>query len=175
MPSPHRLPTTSLPEFDFARTNNLRLVVKGGGHSYLGGSNAPDSLLIWTRAMNKIVLHDAFVGQGCAGHQSPQPAVTVESGTMWIDAYRAVTVAGGRYVQGGGCITVGVAGLVQGGGFGSWSKKFGTAAAGLLEAEIVTADGAVRIANACTNPDLFWAIKGGGGGSFGVLTKLTLD
>ena len=77
---------------NFARTNNLRLVVKGGGHSYLGGSNAPDSLLIWTRAMNKIVLHDAFVGQGCAGHQSPQPAVTVESGAMWIDAYRAVTV-----------------------------------------------------------------------------------
>jgi FAD/FMN-containing dehydrogenase len=148
---------------DFARTNNLRLVVKGGGHSYLGGSNAPDSLLIWTRAMNKIVLHDAFVGQGCAGHQSPQPAVSVESGAMWIDAYRAVTVVGGRYVQGGGCTTVGVAGLVQGGGFGSWSKKFGMAAAGLLEAEIVTADGAVRIANACTNPDLFWAIKGGGG------------
>lgn len=52
--------------------------------------------------MNKIVLHDAFVGQGCAGHQSPQPAVSVESGAMWIDAYRAVTVAGGRYVQGGG-------------------------------------------------------------------------
>jgi FAD/FMN-containing dehydrogenase len=159
---------------NFARANNLRLVVKGGGHSYLGGSNAPDSLLIWTRAMNKLVLHDAFVSQGCTGDQSPQPAVSVESGAMWIDAYRAVTVAGGRYVQGGGCTTVGVAGLVQGGGFGSWSKKFGTAAAGLLEAEIVTADGTVRVANAWTNPDLFWAIKGGGGGTFGVLTKLTL-
>jgi FAD/FMN-containing dehydrogenase len=158
----------------FAQTNNLRLVVKGGGHSYLGGSNAPDSLLIWTRAMNKIVLHDAFVGQGCAQHQSPQPAVTVESGAMWIDAYRAVTVEAGRYVQGGGCTTVGVAGLLQGGGFGSFSKQFGTAAAGLLEAEVVTADGVLRVANACTNSDLFWAIKGGGGGSFGVLTKLTL-
>lgn len=159
---------------NFARTNNLRLVVKGGGHSYVGGSNAADSLLIWTRAMNQVVLHDAFVGQGCAGHQSPQPAVTVESGAMWIDAYHAVTVEGGRYVQGGGCTTVGVAGLIQGGGFGSFSKKFGMAAAGLLEAEIVTADGEVRIANARTNPDLFWAVKGGGGGSLGVLTKLTL-
>jgi len=159
---------------NFARTNNLRLVVKGAGHSYLGGSNAADSLLIWTRAMNKVDLHNAFVGQGCSGHAAPQPAVTVESGAMWIDAYHAVTVEAGRYVQGGGCTTVGVAGLIQGGGFGSWSKKFGTAAAGLLEAEIVTADGEVRIANACTNPDLFWAIKRGGGGSFGVLTKLTL-
>ncbi|MBV8102701.1 MAG: FAD-binding oxidoreductase [Verrucomicrobia bacterium] len=159
---------------NFARTNNLRLVVKGGGHSYVGGSNAADSLLIWTRAMNKVALQDAFVGQGCSGHEAPEPAVTVESGAMWIDAYHAVTVEGARYVQGGGCTTVGVAGLIQGGGFGSWSKKFGMAAAGLLEAEIVTADGEVRIANACTNSDLFWAIKGGGGGTFGVVTKLTL-
>jgi hypothetical protein len=58
--------------------------------------------------------------------------------------------------------------------FGSFSKRFGTAATGLLEAEIVTADGLVRIANTCTNPDLFWAIKRGGGGSLGVLTKVTL-
>ncbi|MBV8230935.1 MAG: FAD-binding oxidoreductase [Planctomycetaceae bacterium] len=86
----------------------------------------------------------------------------------------AVTTKGGRYVQGGGCLTVGVAGLIQGGGFGSFSKAYGMAAASLLEAEIVTADGTVRIANACTNPDLFWAIKGGGGGSFGVVTRLTL-
>ena len=48
------------------------------------------------------------------------------------------------------------------------------AAGALLEAEIVTADGSVLIANSCSNPDLFWAIKGGGGGSFGVVTKITL-
>src|SRR6516165_11297344 len=159
---------------NFAHQNNLRLVVKGGGHSYLGTSNAADSLLIWTRAMNSIVLHDAFVGQGCAGAASPQPAVTVEAGAMWVDVYDAVTAKAGRYVQGGGCVTVGVAGLIQSGGFGSFSKNFGTAASWLLEAEIVTADGVVRIANACTNPELFWGIKGGGGGSLGVLTRLTL-
>ncbi|MFZ3235925.1 MAG: hypothetical protein WA184_11225 [Stellaceae bacterium] len=72
------------------------------------------------------------------------------------------------------CLTIGIAGFVQVGGFGSFSKNYGTAAANLLEAEIVTADGAVRIANACTNPDLFWALKGGGGGSFGVITRMTL-
>ena len=77
-------------------------------------------------------------------------------------------------MQGGGCTTVGVAGLMQSGGFGSFSKRYGLAAAGLLEAEIVTADGAVRIANACTNADLFWGLKGGGGGSLGVVTRLTL-
>ena len=159
---------------NFAREHKLRLVVKGGGHSYQGTSNAADSLLVWTRRMNEIVLHEGFVPQGCAGSQSPQPAVSIGAGAIWAQAYHAVSVVGGRYVQGGGCTTVGVAGLIQSGGFGSFSKKYGTAAAGLLEAEIVTADGAVRIANACTNPDLFWALKGGGGGSFGVVTKVTL-
>jgi FAD/FMN-containing dehydrogenase len=159
---------------NFARVNNLRLVVKGGGHSYLGTSNAPDSLLIWTRAMNKVTVHDAFLGKGCEGRMAPVPAVSTEAGAMWMDLYNTVTTQGGRYVQGGGCTTVGVAGLIQSGGFGSFSKGFGTAAAGLLEAEIVTADGSVRVVNACNDPDLFWAIKGGGGGTFGVVTRLTL-
>ena len=156
---------------NFARTHRLRLAVKGGGHSYQGTSNAPNSLLVWTRAMNRIELHDAFVGQGCSDR--PQPAVSLGAGVVWLHAYDAVSKAG-RYVQGGGCTTVGVAGLIQSGGFGTFSKRYGLAAAGLIEAEVVTADGTVRIANACTNPDLFWALKGGGGGSFGIVTRLTL-
>jgi FAD/FMN-containing dehydrogenase len=168
--------TTSdvLAAVNFAREHRLRLVIKGGGHSYQGTSDAPDSLLIWTRHMNAVTTHDAFVAQGCEGMQAPLPAVTVQAGAMWIDAYDAVTTQGGRYVQGGGCTTVGVAGLVQSGGFGSFSKNFGTASGGLLEAEVVTADGKVRVANARQHPHLFWGIKGGGGGSLGVITRLTL-
>ncbi len=159
---------------NFARENALRLVVKGGGHSYQGTSNAPDSLLIWTRHMNDIAMHDAFVPQGCEHTLQPQPAVTLGAGTIGMQAYTAVTTKGGKYVQGGGCTTVCLGGLVQSGGFGSHSKHYGTAAGNLLEAEVVTADGQIRIANACTNPDLFWALKGGGGGSFGVISKMTL-
>jgi hypothetical protein len=158
----------------FARENNLRLVVKGGGHSYQGTSNAADSLLIWTRHMHEITMKERFIPQGCEGKHAPQRAVACGSGTIWMQAYDAVTTKAGAYVQGGGCTTVGVAGLVQSGGFGSFSKHYGTAAAGLLEAEVITADGKIRIANACTNSDLFWALKGGGGGTFGVVTKLTL-
>ncbi len=158
----------------FARAHSLRLVIRGGGHGYQGTSNAPDSLLIWTRRMNSVALHDDFVAQGCTGQREPQPAVSVGAGSLWADAYEAVTTRGGRYVQGGGCRTVGIAGLVQGGGFGSWSKRYGTGAAGLLEAEIVTADGTARVVNECLHPDLFWAIKGGGGGTFGVVTRFTL-
>jgi FAD/FMN-containing dehydrogenase len=159
---------------NFARENNLRLVVKGGGHSYQGTSNAPDSLLIWTRHMHDIVMHPEFVPQGCEHSLQPQPAVTLGAGTIGMQAYQAVTTQGGKYVQGGGCTTVCLGGLVQSGGFGSFSKHYGTAAGGLLEAEVVTADGQVRVANACTNSDLFWALKGGGGGSFGVVSKMTL-
>jgi len=159
---------------NFARENNLRLVVKGGAHSYQGRSNAEDSLLIWTRPMNDVALHDRFIPEGCNGTLDPQPAVSIGGGAIWMDAYNAVTTKGGRYVQGGGCTTVGVAGLIQSGGFGSFSKNYGLASAGLLEAEVVTADGEVRLANACMNQDLFWALKGGGGGSFGVVTRVTL-
>jgi FAD/FMN-containing dehydrogenase len=160
---------------NFARQHNVRLVVKAGGHSYLGTSNAADSLLIWTRPnMQAIELNDSFVPQGGTGRVAPEPAVSLGAGCIWIDAYNAVTTVGGRYVQGGGCTTVGVSGLTQGGGFGSWSKMFGSAAANLLEAEVVTADGTVRVVNAFQDPDLFWALKGGGGGTFGVVTRFTL-
>ena len=159
---------------EFARENNVRLAIRGGGHSYQGTSNAGNSLLIWTRHMHDIAMHGSFVPQGCEHTMRPQPAVTLGAGAIWMQAYQAVTTHGGKYVQGGGCTTVGVAGLIQSGGFGSFSKRYGTGAGSLLEAEVVTADGQTRVANACTNPDLFWALRGGGGGTFGVVTKVTL-
>ena len=123
--------------------------------------------------MSAILLHDAFVGSACEGQARAQPAVSIEAGAIWGRVYQEVMVKAGRYVQGGGCLTVGVGGFVNGGGFGSLSKAFGTAAANLIEAEVVTADGDVKLANACLNADLFWAIKGGGSG-FGVVTRMTL-
>lgn len=157
----------------FATAHHLRLVIKGTGHDYLGRSSAPDSLLIWTHAMRAITVHDRFVPEGCT--TPGQPAVSVGAGTRWLEAYQEVTGKHGRYVQGGGCASVGAAGgFLQGGGFGSWSKRYGIAAASLLEAEVVTADGERVIANACQHADLLWALRGGGGGTFGVVTRATL-
>jgi hypothetical protein len=158
---------------DFARQHTLRLVVKGTGHDYLGRSNAPDSLLVWTHRMRQVTTRDAFTPAGCS-NAAARPAVTVEAGARWLEVYREAR-SHGRYVQGGGCTSVGAAGgFLQGGGFGSWSRKYGIAAASMLEAEVVTADGKLRVANACQNQDLFWALRGGGGGTFGVVTKVTL-
>lgn len=159
----------------FAQRYRLKLVIKGTGHDYLGRSNAPDSLLIWTHKMRRVQIQKAFLPVSCSPTHKRVPAVSVEAGVRWLEAYQEVTVRDGRYVQGGGCTTVGAAGgFLQGGGFGSWSKKFGTAAANLLEAEVVTADGKVLVASSCQNQDLFWALRGGGGGTFGIVTRATM-
>ncbi|HAT8591443.1 TPA: FAD-binding oxidoreductase [Legionella pneumophila] len=160
----------------FARKHHIKLVVKGTGHDYLGRSNAPDSLLIWTHHMREIQFQKHFVPNGCPANYKGVPAVTAEAGTRWIEAYKEVTVNRGRYVQGGGCTSVGVAGgFIQGGGFGSFSKKYGTGAGGILEAEVIIADGSILIANECQNQDLYWALKGGGGGTYGIVSKITLE
>ena len=159
---------------NFARAHRMRIVVKGGGHSYFGNSNAADSLLVWTRRMDKVEMHQAFVPQGAPPGAVPEQAVSIGSGAIWGRVYDAVAAKGGRYVQGGGCLTVGVAGFIQSGGFGSLSKQYGTGAANLIEAELVTADGRTRIVNAHQEPDLFLALRGGGGGTFGIVTRLTL-
>jgi hypothetical protein len=160
----------------FARKHHIKLVVKGTGHDYLGRSNAPDSLLIWTHKMRQVEMNDHFIPQGCPANTKAVPAVTAEAGTRWLEAYKEVVVKNGRYVQGGGCTSVGVAGgFIQGGGFGSFSKKFGTGAAGILEAELITADGTIITANECQNADLYWALKGGGGSTFGIVSKITLE
>jgi FAD/FMN-containing dehydrogenase len=160
---------------NFAREHKLRLVIRGTGHDWQGRSNAPNSLLVWTHKMRKITYHEKFLPQNCGVEQTVEKAFTVEAGVRWLDTYKEIMVKHQRYVQGGGCTTVGAAGgFLQGGGFSGWSKKFGTSAANLVEAEVVTANGRILVANACKNSDLFWALRGGGGGTWGVVTKATM-
>lgn len=169
-------PNDIIAAVQFARKFKMKLVIKGSGHDYLGRSNAPDSLLVWTHNMRDIAMHQAFIPAGAPSSTAGVPAVTIGAGARWIEVYREVTTNNGRYVQGGGCTTVGATGgFLQGGGFGSFSKKYGIAAASLLEAEVVTAGGELLIANEYQHPDLFWALKGGGGGTFGIVTKATLE
>jgi FAD/FMN-containing dehydrogenase len=159
---------------DFARENRTGLVVKGTGHDYLGRSCAPGSLMIWTHRMREVTVHDGFVPAGSPAGVAGVPAITVGAGARWLEAYQAL-LPYGRYVQGGGCVTVGAAGgFIQGGGFGSLSRRYGTAAGSMLEAEVVLASGEIVTANAILHPDLFWALRGGGGGTFGVVSRVTL-
>lgn len=159
---------------NFARDNNLRLVVKGAGHDYLGRNCAPDSLLLWTHRMRQITVHEAFLPEGAPAGTQAEAAITVQAGNRWLEVYEQATRAG-RYVQGGGCTSVGACGgFVLGSGFGSFSKRFGTGAANLLQAKVITADGVIRTVNAHQHPDLFFALRGGGPCTFAVLNEITL-
>jgi FAD/FMN-containing dehydrogenase len=127
--------------------------------------------------MRQTIVHESFTPtgspEGSDGRTAGVPALTVEAGTRWLEAYRALEGTG-REVAGGGCNTVGAAGgFTMGGGYSSFARRFGTAAGNVLEMEVVTADGAVLVVNEHQHPDLFWAMRGGGGGTFGVITKVT--
>jgi FAD/FMN-containing dehydrogenase len=163
---------------NFARANELRLAVKGTGHDYLGRSRARGALLIWTHRLRRVAVHESFTARNAPlGPDNRRvvgvPALTVAAGTRWLEAYRALE-GSDRMVSGGGCNTVGAAGgFTMGGGYSSFSRLLGTAAGNVLEMEVVTADGSVLVVNDHQNPDLFWAVRGGGGGTFGVVTKVT--
>lgn len=95
---------------------------------------------------------------------------TIGAGSQLIDVYVALA-ARGVTIPAGSCPSVGIAGHALGGGMGLAGRRFGLTADSVLEAQIVTADGQLRTANAHTNPDLYWALRGGGGGNFGVVTS----
>lgn len=146
----------------FAGAHNLRLVVKNTGHDYLGRSSAEGgSLLVWTHRV---------VGTSWSGDNR---TVTVQAGVVWGSLYLEAQ-ARGRYVQGGWCPSVGASGgFTLGGGYGPFSKAHGTGADNLLAATVVLASGELVNASSASHTDLFWALRGGGGGTFGVVTSMT--
>ncbi|KAF8888640.1 hypothetical protein BD779DRAFT_1800238 [Infundibulicybe gibba] len=156
---------------DFARANNLRLAVKASGHDYLGRSTAKNSLLISTHKLQSIQFTDDFR----VGGKSKGTAVTVGSGVGLATLYRAAKT-NGKIVVGGTASTLAAAGgYVQGGGHSYLSPTFGLAADNTLELTVVLADGSVVTANEVENTDLFWAMRGGGAGSWGVIVSATFQ
>lgn len=152
--------------FAFARRYRLPVALRAGGHNYAGwsagggaGGGAP-SFVISTAALDTVAL------------SADGSTVTVGAGATLAQVYDTVGRAG-RAIAGGSCATVGVTGLTLGGGVGVLVRSFGLACDQLTELQLVTADGAVHTANADSDPELFWASRGGGGGILGVVTSLT--
>lgn len=141
----------------FAGRYGIPVALRSGGHCYAGWSTGP-GLVIDVAAMSRVE-----VSAGTA---------TVGAGARLIDVY--ATLAGrGVAIPAGSCPTVGVAGLTLGGGIGVVGRAWGLTCDNLTAVEIVTADGRVDRADGSQNADLFWACRGGGGGTFGAVTSLT--
>ena len=101
---------------NFARQHNIKLVIKGAGHDYTGRSNAPNSLLIWTHYLQKLIYYKSFIPLGAPDKTKAVSALTVGAGVDWIQAYQKAGQYH-QYVQGGGCTSVGaVGGFTLGGG-----------------------------------------------------------
>jgi FAD/FMN-containing dehydrogenase len=142
---------------NFAREEGLMLAVRGGGHNAAGLALVDDGLVIDLSGMRGVRV------------DADNRIAYVQGGAQWRDL-DAATHPHGLATTGGVISTTGVGGLTLGGGLGWLMRQHGLACDNVLAVEIVTADGQVRRASATENPDLFWAVRGGGG-NFGVVTS----
>ncbi len=143
---------------DFARTKNLALAVRGGGHNRAGLSVCDGGVVIDLSRMNRVEV------------DADKRVARAQAGALVRDLDQA-TQRFGLATTSGGCPTIGIAGLTLGGGEGQLMSKYGAACDNLIRAQFVTVDGRQVEASQNSNPDLFWAIRGGGG-NFGVATAL---
>ncbi|MGH3557271.1 MAG: FAD-binding protein [Mycobacterium sp.] len=145
----------------FAAAQNLKVAPRSGGHSYVGASTANGAMVLDLRQLPGEINYDAATGQ-----------ITVTPATSLYAMHQALAAAG-RGVPTGTCPSVGAAGHALGGGLGANSRHAGLMCDALRSASVVLPGGQAITASAANNPDLFWALRGGGGGNFGVTTALT--
>lgn len=154
-----------------ARSKKIKITIKGNGHSYAGHSTAFEGISLDLRRMKKVELD----------MKSRTKTVTFDAGCQWGHVYGTLVDGGhnGFIVNGGRCPTVGVSGFILGGGLGPFTRSFGMGSDTLMEATLVTADGRLVTVNETDDPKsdkgkLFWALRGAGGGNFGVVVRLKL-
>jgi len=146
---------------DWVRSNNLSFGIRCGGHSYEGFSQSQD-VVIDLRGLQDISV-DTTTG-----------TVTVGAGVSLYDVYQELANAGYAFPA-GSCPTVGIAGHMMGGGHGLLARSHGLTCDVLRQVTMIDCEGSTLQATASSEPDLFWACRGGGGGSFGIATQFVLS
>ena len=152
---------------NFARNKGIRLVVKNTGHDFSGKSGGAGSLSLWTHHLKEVALVEHYESANYSG-----PAFKAGAGIQGFEIYKAIS-SYGLTTLGGECPTVSpTGGWVMGGGHAPASGIWGMGADHALAFEVVTADGRLVTASSDHNPDLFWALRGGGGLTFGVVSSV---
>ncbi|KAH8169379.1 FAD binding domain-containing protein [Sarocladium implicatum] len=158
---------------DFAQENNVRLTIKNTGHDVTGRYTAPGSLAVWTHHMKGIEYHQDSFTTDKSNKVFEGDHATVGAGCQLYEVQRKAHEHG-KVFPGGNSKTVGISGFVSGGGHSILSPHFGLAADNVVQMEVVTAGGEILTINEDQHADLFWALRGAGGSTFGVITSLTL-
>ncbi len=146
---------------EFARVNNIKLAIRSGGHSYIGAS-ACDGIVLDLSQMNQVT------SLGGAHFR-------IGSGTQLQNVYGTLRCDGNWTLPCGSCDTVGFGGIAQGGGFGYLQRSHGLTCDRVRSARVVLADGSIVTASPNDDADLYWAIRGAGGGSLGVVTQFDVE
>lgn len=159
--------------FLFSKETGTKLVIKNSGHDYLGRSSIKGSLALWTRNLKSLTRDAAFVPEGCPANHATYDTINTGAGANFDEVYTYAEQQNVTFI-GAYANTVGVSGgWVQGGGHSVLSPVYGLGIDRVVQFQIVTPDGIFRTANECQNTDLFWALRGGGGGTFGGVISST--
>ncbi|RYP44074.1 hypothetical protein DL768_009433 [Monosporascus sp. mg162] len=157
----------------FARLHNVRLIIKSTGHDLLGRSSGAASLSIWMHFFRNLTIIESYSGANSFDNYHG-PAVSIGPGLLAYEVFEAAQKQGLR-VLGGTCPTVGIGGgYTSGGGHSLLSSKYGLSADNVLEWDVITASGHRVTATPSQNPDLYWALSGGGTGVFAVILGVTV-
>ena len=166
-------PNDVVEAFQFAKETGTRLSIKNTGSANSGRNSLKGSLGLWVRNLKNISYDQNFIPEGCGSANATDMVMTVGAGVNTREAMQFSDTHNFTYV-GAYNDVVGVSGgWPQGGGEGVLCPVYGLGSDRVIQYEIVTPDGMLRTANACQNQDLFWALRGGGGGTFGVVLEST--
>ncbi|XXG96205.1 hypothetical protein Hte_002486 [Hypoxylon texense] len=158
---------------NFTKRYRVPLVIKNSGHDYLTRNSQKGAIALWVHKLQGLVFHDDFIPAGCREHSTAGRAITAGTGVSTGDIYDFADKHGSTFVGGYSPTVAASGGWVQGGGHSVLSPVYGLGADRVVQFKIVTPDGQFRVANQCQHEDLFWALRGGGGGTFGVVLEAT--
>ncbi|KAL1872425.1 hypothetical protein Daus18300_004396 [Diaporthe australafricana] len=162
--------------FDLARRYKIPLSIKNSGHDYMTRNSQKGSLTLWVHGLQNMTYHESFTPEGCSVENPDHlygTALTIGTGVSSDDATVFATAHNSTLLVGSSPTVAVSGGWVLGAGHSVLSPVYGLGIDRVVQFTIVTPDGTLRKANACQNIDLFWALRGGGGGTFGVVLDAT--